>query len=82
LWLVLITHNLLIWLKGLLLRDTPLEKAGVRSIIDKVGRLRVATRETKGGIAFFLPDLNSLVCIVLDSCRTKRPLQLEFPFFT
>lgn len=82
LWLVLITHNLLIWLKGLLLRDIPLEKAGVRSIIDKVGRLRVAIRETKGGIAFFLPDLNSLVRIVLDSCRTKRPLQLEFPFFT
>jgi len=82
LWLVLITHNLLTWMKVLLLHGTGLECAGIRTILNKVGRLKVVVQESSAGAAYILPGLSKMVRILMSAFCGNNPIQLEFPFFT
>jgi hypothetical protein len=60
LWLVFITHNLLMWAKRDLLAGSPLAEVGTRDLVEKVGRLAARRVQTGQGWRLLLPPLDTL----------------------
>jgi hypothetical protein len=60
LWLVFITHNLLMWAKRDLLAGSPLAEVGTRDLVEKVGRLAARRVQTAQGWRLLLPPLDTL----------------------
>ncbi len=78
LWLVFITHNLVVWFKAIMLYDTNLKNIGVSDLVKKVGNVRGFVKKTIDGIEVQIPPITKLARLITEALCTQRYVQLSF----
>lgn len=78
LWLVFITHNLIIWFKSITLHETKLENVGGRVLVKKIGNIKSFVKRMDQGIEVNIPMTTKLAKIIADALCIPRYVQLIF----
>jgi len=78
LWLVFITHNLIVWFRETSLAETDLKDIGVRDLVKKVGCIRGFVTQINEKIVINIPPLTKLSKLIADALCYPRYLQLSF----
>ena len=77
-WLVFITHNLLVWVRQALFGGTSLAQIGIRELVEKIGRIPAWRECTEQGWRLHLPAQNAAARLFAQALR-PRWAQLQLP---
>ncbi|ELP61160.1 hypothetical protein F502_01855 [Clostridium pasteurianum DSM 525 = ATCC 6013] len=78
LWLVFITHNIISSFKSTILRETKLERVGVRVLVKSIGNIKAFVKRTSNGINVNIPSMTRLSQLIADAICGPRYTQLSF----
>lgn len=78
LWLVFITHNLIVWFKNAKLKDSDLFDSGVKVLVKKCSRVKGFVERTSQGINVILESLSKLAKLLLEALSEPDYVQLCF----
>jgi hypothetical protein len=78
LWLVFIAHNLVIWFRTIMLKDTELQHTGVRILVKKVGTIRAFVEKTSEGFSIIIQPISRLAKILAETLSRPKYFQLCF----
>lgn len=77
-WLVFMTHNLVIWFRTIKLANTELHHIGVKTLVEKCSRIRGFVSRAANHIKVVIPDLSKLARLLLDALAEPDYIQLCF----
>jgi transposase len=80
LWLVFLTHNLIVLMKNTTFSSTKLENVGIRTLVKKLGNLTARIQESSNNIEIILPNLSTLAKLFVEAMQPKY-IQLSFHDF-
>ncbi len=78
LWIVFITHNLIVLFKETLLKDTPLKNVGIGDLVKKVGNVKGFVRRTLNEIIVDIPTITKLANLIANAMCNPSYEQLSF----
>lgn len=79
LWIVFITHNLLSWFKGTVLKNTKLESEGTKTLVEKLGSIVAVVRKMPDTIEIVLPSISVLARKFVECLQPKYEQLSLFP---
>lgn len=80
LWLVFLTHNLIVLMKNTTFSSTKLGDVGIKTLVKKLGNLTARIQESSNNIEIILPNLSTLAKLFVEAIRPKY-VQLSFHDF-
>ncbi len=78
LWMVFMTHNLIIWFRATKLYGTKLEGVGVKTLVKKCSRIKGFVERTIDGIKVIIPPLSKLAELLIEALIKPKYIQLSF----
>lgn len=78
LWLVFIAHNLVIWFRTIMLKDTEIQDVGIKTLIKQVGTIRAFVEKTSEGFNVIIQPISRLAKILAESLPRPKYVQLCF----
>ncbi len=78
LWIVFITHNLIVLFKETLLKDTPLKNVGIGDLVKKVGNVKGFVKRTLNEIIVDIPTITKLANLIANAMCNPSYEQLSF----